>query len=586
MDTEALAVAAVKATIAKTDFLADYIKDKDKEPMWDGSIYAYSSKRKSNEDWEGKAPVQIKGKNLDTINVTEIKYDLKIIDLKNYKKEGGLIFFVVGIDSNGDTKVFYKALTPYLINKLLCGKERQSTVRTTFNMFPIQKNEICNVVMDFIRDAKKQELFTHDKIPSLEDFLISAGDNISYGFQCSGIGYDRNEPYKYLFDHEVYMYAKNTKLDITFPIEHIQRIEKAGHSVIAPISIADTVYYDKYEVIHKRDGLEVHIGKSVVIDFIMGQNIAKVNYKLKGNIKEQIRDIQFIADLFEKKHAKINGVDFSISPTKKEIESFHIKDAQKLQQQLIIIDNMLDSLGVVKALDISNITAKEVDYLKMLISAFVENKTIRFKENKVPSVGGVSIGNVCLMLHFRQMEDGSYLVENFPDIEYEVSGEYKDGEMFITSKYVVMKAEDMIKADNIQSKAIVDELMLTENEGHFLNCNLLLLESIKAYDITKKEVFLDEATRLAEWLKRAECLEGISTINYLQCIARRSELSVEQETELMELLGYYADNEQIKAGIYILLGNYKLVNRCLDRLDEKQKTEFCEFPIYTLMKKR
>lgn len=34
MDIEALGVAAVKAAIAKTDYLVDYIKDK--EPMWDG----------------------------------------------------------------------------------------------------------------------------------------------------------------------------------------------------------------------------------------------------------------------------------------------------------------------------------------------------------------------------------------------------------------------------------------------------------------------------------------------------------------------------------------------------------------------
>ena len=116
MDTEALAVSAVKAAIAKTDYLVDYINDKDKEPMWDGSIYAYSSKRKSNADWKGKTAVQVKGKNLATIDITEIKYDLEVIDLKNYKKEGGVFFFVVGIDANGDTKIFYKALTPYLIN--------------------------------------------------------------------------------------------------------------------------------------------------------------------------------------------------------------------------------------------------------------------------------------------------------------------------------------------------------------------------------------------------------------------------------------------------------------------------------------
>ena len=334
---------------------------------------------------------------------------------------------------------------------------------------------------------------------------------------------------------------------------------------------------------HKHEGLELHIGKNIVIDFIKGNNVSKINYKLKGNIKEQIKDIQFIMDLIEKRLANINGIDFPIEPTDKELESFHIEDAKQLQQKLIVIDDMLSGLGVTKALEISNISAKEDEYLRMLITAFVENKSIRFKEGKVPSVGGISIGNVHLILRFRQMEDGSYLVENFPKAEYEVSGEYKNGKMFPTSKYVIMKAEDLMKADNIQCKSIVDELFLYENDGHYFNSNFLLLELIKAYDQTKEEVFLHEATRLAEWLRKAECLEGISIINYLQCIARQSGLSEEQEAELMELLEQSADNEQMKAGIHILLGNYKMANRCLDKLDMDKRKEFCEFPIYTLM---
>ena len=213
MDTEALAVAAVKSAIAKTDYLVDYIKDKDKEPMWDGSIYAYKTKKKSNADWSGKAAVQVKGKNIETLDVTEIKYDLEVVDLKNYKRDGGILFFVVGIDNNGDTKIFYRALTPYLINQILARKDQQETIRTGFYEFPTKKNEICNVVMDFIRDAKKQELFTHEEIPTLEEFISSAGENLTYGFQYSGTGYNQSEPYTYLFRHEFYMYAKNTKLE-------------------------------------------------------------------------------------------------------------------------------------------------------------------------------------------------------------------------------------------------------------------------------------------------------------------------------------------------------------------------------------
>ena len=127
------------------------------------------------------------------------------------------------------------------------------------------------------------------------------------------------------------MYVQNTKLNITFPIEHIQRIEKAGHSVIGDITIGGKLYYDRYEVVHKQEGLELHIGKSIVIDFIKDNNVAKVN------IKEQIQDIQFITDLVEMKLANINGMDFPIEPTDEELETFHIEDARELQRQLIVI---------------------------------------------------------------------------------------------------------------------------------------------------------------------------------------------------------------------------------------------------------
>ena len=49
-------------------------------------------------------------------------------------------------------------------------------------------------------------------------------------------------------------------------------------------------------------------------------------------------------------------------------------------------------------------------------------------------------------------------------------------------------------------------------------------------------------------------------------------LSKEQEAELMELLEQSADNEQMKAGIHILLGNYKMANRCLDYPRNKKRS--------------
>lgn len=43
-------------------------------------------------------------------------------------------------------------------------------------------------------------------------------------------------------------------------------------------------------------------------------------------------------------------------------------------------------------------------------------------------------------------------------------------------------------------------------------------------------------------------------------------------------------NEQMKAAIHILLENYKMASRCINRMDSEQKKEFCSFPIFKLMK--
>lgn len=583
MDTEALAVAAVKTAIAKTDYLTDYINDKDKEPMWDGAIYAYSSKYKKNSDWIGKAAIQVKGKNIDISKSLELKYDIEVVDLKNYKKDGGLLFFVVAIDKYGETTIFYKALTPFLINKLLSSKKEQKKIRITFYPFPKKTNEICNVVMDFIRDSKKQELFTHDKIPALEEFIDSAGKDISYGFQYSGIGYDRCDPCQYLFEHESYMYVTNTKLNINFPMNYVYRIEKASHSIEESIKIGEKEYYNQYNVVRKKDGLELHIGKSIMIDFNTLNKKIKVNYKLKGNIKEQINDIQFMTDFLEKKEMSLNGVDFPIKPTLEELESFHVEELLKLQKYLISIDDMLISIGVKKPLEIENLSQKEKNYLKVLTTSLIEKKPIKFKEEKVPPVGGISIGNIYLLLYFRMTEDGKYLIENLPNVKLEVSGEYEDGSIFETSKYVILKADDIIKADNCTCKQIVEELMTIENDGHYSDSNLVFLELLRAYDKTKDIQYLNEALKLADWLTKAECLNGISIINYYQTVKRQNALSEEQEDELLKVIDEYPDNEEIKAGAYILLENYKMAKRCLNKLDSKSKETFKTYPIYKLM---
>ena len=44
LSTEKIATSALTTCIAETDFLEPWINEGDKEPSWDGAIYAYSDK--------------------------------------------------------------------------------------------------------------------------------------------------------------------------------------------------------------------------------------------------------------------------------------------------------------------------------------------------------------------------------------------------------------------------------------------------------------------------------------------------------------------------------------------------------------
>lgn len=106
---------------------------------------------------------------------------------------------------------------------------------------------------------------------------------------------------------------------------------------------------------------------------------------------------------------------------------------------------------------------------------------------------------------------------------------------------------------------------------------------IKAYDITRNQVLLEETIRLADWLKQADETD-ISLINLLQCYYRKRELSEEEENMLEDMIVRNREDKQICAAAYILLGKPKRARSIIDILSDEQKKVFEDYPIYAMMK--
>ena len=79
--------------------------------------------------------------------------------MKNFRMEGGTIYFVVQINDNGDKKIFYNALLPFELNKMISelGKKVAKLQLKCMNS-RVNKNEITNIILNFVRDKENQVL--------------------------------------------------------------------------------------------------------------------------------------------------------------------------------------------------------------------------------------------------------------------------------------------------------------------------------------------------------------------------------------------------------------------------------------------
>lgn len=585
MDIEKLATSAIEDAIAKTDYITPYVNSGDKEPCWDGYFYAYTDTSKKNEFYIGKVPVQVKGQKCREFAGNEHKYLVRVTDLKNFRIEGGTIYFVVQINDSGDKKIFYNALLPFELNKMLSEAGRKNKITVKMYEFPQDKNEITNIILNFVRDKESRVLLRNGKNISVEEIVKRIGlDKCSFTFSYTGLGCNSKEPYKYLFEHDVYLYAECKDLNLKVPIDHMWRAEICKTELDGEVRVGDIIYYNGYEVFHKPEGDEIHIGKSIKF-IIRNDGTSKVQYKLSGNLNERIVAEEMLIELIKEKAVFVNNVRLEINPSEDELETFELQKSEAHLEHLKTVKEILDSLGVNEPLDCENLTEKDEEYIKMLILSQKHNEKIGFNNMHIPPIAYVQIGNLKILLHFKEQDDGKYIIENYCDCNIGVAGEYTDGTKFPTSKYTLLMAEDFATISNLNFEIIVDELIQINNPGHISRTIFTLLEMLKAYDVKKNQMLLDSVIRLADWLKQVDGTD-VSLVNLLQSYYRKRELNEDEENKLEDVIARNRENRQICAAANILLGNSKRARSIINALSDKQKKVFEEYPIYSMLEDR
>ena len=579
-DIETAATAAIKIKLADTDILSQYINERDKEPIWDGFIYAYRNKSKKNDDLIGRAPVQVKGQTVKRISPKNPKYKVSITNLEKYRNDGGVLYFVVHIDADKNKKIYYAALQPFLINQYLRIAQGKKTISINLKELPDKPNDFENIVINFIEESQKQSISKTGKnwtIEEVEKLLGRENMRMNCHFTC--IGYDRNDPFSYLKNNELYLHIQNSDGTLSFPVGHLESVEAVITERSVDVYSNGRKYYDLVKVErHKDETLILYLGKS--IKYILGRDKQTLKYTFAGNLNERIRDLRFIMDVFDTKCLTVNGVDLSFSPTKKEIESFDIDAARGTLKYYKLIKEMLDILHVSIPLDMDKLTEKQEDIVKMLINTIVYKKSAGFKEKgQIPPVVSLEISNIHLLLFFGQRSDGLYDVKDF--FEYDINCKLDERGDYPTTQYCIMNKRDYAYSSNIIIEKIRTSFMKYDNQGHRVRMVFSILEMIKAYDLSKKEELLEVALELCKWLEDKEPENSVHVINRIQCEIRLREISDTEIAELMAILQTDID-QQSQAGIQILMGNKRLADHYIELLDDETKKTFMEYPIYHL----
>lgn len=93
------AILKLKNMIYEHDLIDEQLQECDKEASWDGDILLYRKNEFKVENIEYKIPVQIKGKNDNSLLRRQaITYPVEYRQLRNYANHGGVCYFVIVSD--------------------------------------------------------------------------------------------------------------------------------------------------------------------------------------------------------------------------------------------------------------------------------------------------------------------------------------------------------------------------------------------------------------------------------------------------------------------------------------------------------
>lgn len=567
----------LRSILEKSEYIKTDIKSNDKTPSWDGEIYLYNSIEQKKENLEVRIPIQVKGKAVTREKLKEkITYSVEISDLKNYQKEGGIIYFVVYILNAEEYKIYYNVLLSYELKRIL-GKLEKNQKRKSieFKSFPNDISKMETIFKYFGVHRRKQISTAEAEKLDLLD-LNNLERNIKDLKNIPKISFVTS--FKDIFDIETYLYAERYS-GIYSPIGKIKIKEFTLNDTNLNIFIDDKKIEGTTSVTISKNNEEFCLYNCVYIK-TKSELEGIMKLERKSILQDYINGLVFYKMLCTAKSLKIGNI---IECTNLNIHD----DVEAIAKDIDFyrkIQTLLNTLKVNKPLRVDTISENDLNNLYNLYLYIVEGKRFKLKKKQGIEHKIYGFGNLNIAVLFSCTEDGYCSYSNFFDEKYIDSKGYiiNEGKHFKISPYVLLKKDYFLKISNVNYSVIGKAIMSKKYEkGYGSFINTLALELLAVYDEVKRQEILNIAVDILEWLKNND-KEIYYILNYYQAISRKRNLNIEEVAELKSLQKK-EDNDVILLGISIILKNTTDIEYYLNILDKKQRDEFMKYPIVNLI---
>lgn len=597
MDTkkiEEISVSALNLTLNKSNRLNPFISTNDKEPSWDGSVHVLYPNIDSNSNISknmimGRVPIQVKGTSIK-LPKNNITFQVNLSDLKNFQREVGAIYFVVFVNENFETKIYYSDLLPVKLNRILSSSEAKKKITIQLKELPNNTLELEKIFYKFLDNNLRQARLSDNELISLYDIENNSDFK---GLNLFNTRLPGENPYSFIFDDEVYAYARTGESKVAQPIKEILTNITLSFDHQVDIKIKDKTYYNVVRAYKTKNQEKIKIGNSVYI-IINENDTMYTQVNLSNNIREIVRDLDFIIAAFDNKGFYFDNafIDFDIS--NKTDGDFNLNFERERLAFFKKCIQMLDDLKCYDDFSIKDLSVNEWTNLTTLVYSIVDGNKIKIDSDKSIIIIPINIGLYSVLIIAIKQND-EYLLYDYNRVEFDhfyYSNVDDPSKKFDTSKYLILDSDLLSKVSNLNYYLIKKSFnSIQDLNTKYSDSTHFLLEVLKASDICRNENHKKDLLLFAEdfskWIFENDPNEDnyyTNKLNYYQSLKRQNKLTDVDRTNLIKI------DKEVPGAIYkyaanLLLDRYEDALYYLNELTEDDKSYITELPISFFLNK-